>query len=322
MCGKPLRFFRRRIDSDGDDRPIIVFYNSFFKTPVDTGALAASCAGCRFTNDRRLISRAAAVVFHIPSLRRRSLRRRIRIRKRPGQLWAAWSMESDVNYPVLADRDYMRRFDITISYRRDSTIWCPYLPGEEAFDRALSAPVPAKTAAAPCAFFQSAKLDRCGRNRYAADLMRHMDIHSYGKFLNNREIGDQDRGSETKQSIISAYKFCLAFENSIAPDYVTEKFFDPFLAGTVPVYRGAANVADFAPGPSSYIDAADFAGPRELAAYLAYLDGNDAAYGAHLAWRREGLSRSYRDLLSLFSGGTFPRLCEIVRDRWMAKDRA
>ena len=68
------------------------------------------------------------------------------------------------------------------------------------------------------------------------------------------------------------YKFTLAFENTVTPDYVTEKLYEPLIAGSVPVYRGAPNVADFAPAPRCFIDAADFAGPAELAAYLDHLD--------------------------------------------------
>lgn len=38
----------------------------------------------------------------------------------------------------------------------------------------------------------------------------------------------------------------MAFENVIAMDYVTEKFYDPLIAGSVLVYLGAPNIADFA----------------------------------------------------------------------------
>ena len=54
------------------------------------------------------------------------------------------------------------------------------------------------------------------------------------------------------------YKFYLAFENAICPDYVTEKFFNTLLFSTVPiVYGGADYDANGAP-PNSYIDVRNF----------------------------------------------------------------
>lgn len=54
-------------------------------------------------------------------------------------------------------------------------------------------------------------------------------------------------------------KFTLAFENSRARDYVTEKFFWPIDAGSIPIAYGAPNVALFAPGgPNSAIDAYEY----------------------------------------------------------------
>ncbi len=43
-------------------------------------------------------------------------------------------------------------------------------------------------------------------------------------------------------------------ENSLATDYVTEKLYDAFVAGCVPLYLGAPNIADLLPDPESIID--------------------------------------------------------------------
>lgn len=52
-------------------------------------------------------------------------------------------------------------------------------------------------------------------------------------------------------------KFLLAFENSAADDYLTEKFVYPFIVGAVPIVYGAPNVMDYEPGPDAMINAYD-----------------------------------------------------------------
>lgn len=66
------------------------------------------------------------------------------------------------------------------------------------------------------------------------------------------------------------YKFVFAFENAREIDYVTENFYIPLIAGSVPVYLGAQNVAEFAPDRRSFVDASEFKTPEELARYLMY----------------------------------------------------
>jgi hypothetical protein len=49
---------------------------------------------------------------------------------------------------------------------------------------------------------------------------------------------------------------------------VTENFFKPLVAGSVPVYLGAPNIRELATAEHCFIDTADFEGPAELPAYL------------------------------------------------------
>jgi len=53
---------------------------------------------------------------------------------------------------------------------------------------------------------------------------------------------------ERKRDVMGRYRFALCYENiKDVPGYITEKLFDAFFAGTVPVYRGADNVTDHIP---------------------------------------------------------------------------
>jgi hypothetical protein len=124
---------------------------------------------------------------------------------------------------------------------------------------------------------------------------------------------EEDRGRATRLAVIAGYKFTLAFENAIARDYVTEKFFDPLIAGSVPVYLGAPNVAELAPADHCFIDVTDFRSPQDLAEYLLALDEDDAAYGEYLAWKRKPLRPDFMRLVDEHREHAFVRLCKAVQ---------
>ncbi len=215
-------------------------------------------------------------------------------------------MESQVNYPQLCDPEFMRRFDLTMTYRLDSDVPIPYvMPG---LPDELRRPPTAKTAEALAACFVSNEHDNSGRYPYIRELMRHLPVHSFGRVLRNKELTGDD-GRETKLSTIARYRFTLAFENSLTTDYLTEKFFDPLIAGSVPVYRGAPNADQFAPGERCFINALDFGSPRELADYLNVLAGDPDRYDTYLAWKGMPLRRGFLDLVQRRTS-PWCRLCE------------
>ena len=93
-------------------------------------------------------------------------------------------MESDVNYPRQADPAFMAPFDLTMTYRRDSDVWIPYVPDAGS----LLAPPSPKTEAAPAVYMASNANDRSGRHAYVGEMMRHMAIDSYGRCHHNRTL--------------------------------------------------------------------------------------------------------------------------------------
>ncbi len=67
-----------------------------------------------------------------------------------------------------------------------------------------------------------------------------------------------------KQGTIKNYRFSICYENTHGtPGYITEKIFDCFAAGTVPVYWGASNVEEYIP-KDCFIDRRDFSSMEEL----------------------------------------------------------
>jgi hypothetical protein len=216
-----------------------------------------------------------------------------------------------VNYPELDDPAFMRQFEITMTYRRNATVWWPYFGPDTA--AALLRPPRPKAESSPVVYFRSSTVDRCGRTAYAAVLMRRVKVASYGKVLHNRDLPEPDQGYETLLSLTARYKFALVLENSLAEDYVSEKFFNALSSGSVPVYRGAPNIATFAPADHCFINAADFAGPAELAAYLNWLNEHDDAYPEYLTWKYAGLSLSFQGLAEAVRGNPLCRLRDYLR---------
>ena len=267
----------------------ILFHNDFW--PSVPESLPDCPWECQLIFDPARLAEADLVVFHIPTLRGS-----IQIEKHPGQKWVAWSMESDVNCPYLKDPAFTRQFDLTMTYRRDADVWTPYLGSGTAAKLLL--PPQAKTEEALAVYIASNPFDRSGRNDYAWALMQHLKVDSYGRCLQNRTL-EHDEGGKTKMQTMARYRFTLAFENSISQDYVTEKFFDPLIAGSVPIYLGAPNIADFAPGDHCFINVADFPGPAQLAEYLRFLGDCPEEYESYLAWKSRDLRESFLKMVEL-----------------------
>ena len=66
----------------------------------------------------------------------------------------------------------------------------------------------------------------------------------------------------------------------------SEQLYEPLLVGSVPVYFGAPNAADFAP-QNSFINATQFDGPVALGAHLVRLLKEPSLLAKYHAWRAD-----------------------------------
>ena len=121
------------------------------------------------------------------------------------------------------------------------------------------------------------------REKYGAELKRYIHVDIFG-YCNKNFLKDKKAG-------FRSHKFYLAFENSICPDYITEKTWHALSGGIVPIVLGGADYKTFLPH-HSYIDVKDFSSPKALATYLTKLDRNDTLYNEYFAWRRYYTCRS------------------------------
>jgi len=77
---------------------------------------------------------------------------------------------------------------------------------------------------------------------------------------------------KSKREVQKHYKFAIAYENiGTLPGLITEKIFDCFSAGVVPIYLGAPNIADYIPN-ACFIDVRGFDSYQDLYTYLDTMD--------------------------------------------------
>ncbi|HSH41470.1 MAG TPA: glycosyltransferase family 10 [Arenicellales bacterium] len=280
---------------------ILVYYPHFFgegfERDIDLEPDMGVPVRCRFTRDREALEDADAVLMHLPAAGGPLPE------KRAGQKWIAMSMESALNCPALADAGDPDRYDIEMSYRRGADV--PALYFEAAAYRNFRREglrVPRIADPAPVLYLASNPVPE--RDDFVRDLSRHIGVDSYGRCLNNRDWRDVERGldaREPEQSLIAAYRFYLAIENSRCDDYVTEKLLRALAVGTVPVYRGAPNIRELLPDPDAVVSTDDFDTPADLAAYLRRLLADPSAMARHLAWRNKPWPASFAALVSVGS---------------------
>ena len=131
--------------------------------------------------------------------------------------------------------------------------------------------------------------------------------------MQNRLL-EEDTGRNSKLNLYRKYKFVIAFENAIEEDYVTEKFYDPLLAGSVPVYLGAPNIRNFQPGEHCFVDVNVFDSPKELAGFLKDCCRDDCLYEQFHSWRNVPLSPGFMKMAGEQKSDPFLRVCRQIDD--------
>lgn len=146
---------------------------------------------------------------------------------------------------------------------------------------------------APVAFIQRSCNPPSDRDSYIYELMRYIDVDSYGKCLNNKKLPDKLHGisemlSEGFIKFFQRYKFILAFENARCDDYMTEKLFRTLNIGVIPIYMGSPNVKEWLPDPNLIIMVDDFESPAKLAEYIKRVDSDSSLYESFLSYKKTG----------------------------------
>jgi len=81
---------------------------------------------------------------------------------------------------------------------------------------------------------------------------------------------------DVKLSVMSNYMFCVCFENFRLEGYITEKIFDCFYAGCVPLYWGAPDINNFIP-KECYVNVDNFDSLNDAITFTLQLSHSEKA---------------------------------------------
>ncbi len=259
-----------------------------------------------FRDNREGMEVSDVVIFDLPFMRTFF---RQGIEKPAGQIWVAWCLECDKNYPWMSSGELTGQIDLWMTYRQNSDIVLPYYDASYE-DKLLTASEPKEPTKNVCMFISS-PVNESKRLDYLSELMRFLPIDSYGSWNNNCRM-KEDYGYPSKMQTIRRYKFTIAFENAVGVDYVTEKYFEPLIAGSVPIYYGAPNIGEYEPGVHSMIHVRDYKSPKELAESVLRYCQDEKSYADLLEWKRRPLNENLQHLIEGQKIHPFIRLADLA----------
>ena len=189
--------------------------------------------------------------------------------------------EEGEHYYHLLKLEYLKQhFQATSLINRHSDIPLVLMP-----DMDIVKAMKVSKRAQPKASFVAVNCDpKNNRNDYVKAIAEVIWVDAPSNCFNNMKWPFCEGRPCTKVEILRNYKFNLAFENGDSPGYVTEKIYDAFEAGVLPVYMGTRDVAEAVP-KGSYIYVSDFKTPQDVANYLKKVIRNETLYRSYFQWK-------------------------------------
>lgn len=270
---------------------------------------------CHFTVDRSIVnnSETKAIAFYGSNMKIDDFP----LPRLNHHIWALFHEESPKNLPYIQYESILKHFNYTATFSRysDFPLITQYIKDYETLrTRKYVIPIGEKTKLrkklAPVVFLQSICDTMSGRNEYIQELMKFIEIDSYGKCLNNKNLPEtlsndylQTIESDELYKFLAPYKFIISYENGVCNDYITEKFWRPLVIGSIPIYFGSPTIKDWLPNKKSAILITDYDSPKDLANFIKELDENDIEYNKYLDHKYSQITPISNSLLkkSLFN---------------------
>ncbi|XP_065193728.1 uncharacterized protein LOC135824914 [Sycon ciliatum] len=188
-----------------------------------------------------------------------------------------------------------RPFNLLRSFINTADIYQPYFAGGGSCLcnqtlRALPVPFKLKLKTAPMLALVTNCRSHSGREGLLQSLIAAIPTHSYGHCFHNKHGVVND-----SVALATHYKFTVAAENSICDEYITEKFFRLFKAGSVPVVvsvNGKPGYEALSPTPHSYLDVARFDSADDAANEILMASASVSQYMKYHTYRPRATASS------------------------------
>lgn len=179
------------------------------------------------------------------------------------------------NYAITFDHKEFRNYRLPLYVIYDWDNKRKKLPNSDNYTREFM-DIPKKTGF--CSFV--VKNPYCERrNWFFHALSKYQRVDAGGPLFNNigGPIEGGARAVEAKAEFLPKYRFNMCFENSSYPGYATEKIYEAFVFGTVPIYWGSPTVAmDF--NPRAFLNWHHFQDDEKLLDKIKEINENEALY--------------------------------------------
>jgi len=164
-----------------------------------------------------------------------------------------------------------------------------------------------------CAFVSYDPLCRT-RHRFVEILSRSMRVEAGGRVMRSVRYALEPREAPNYPAGVAdfyrPYKFVIAFENSLALDYASEKVWTAIQADAVPIYWGNPQIANWC-NPERFINAFDFDNLDNLARHAMRVHQDNALYLRYLS----APARTLRQDVAPFARCRYyVKLSDIARD--------
>ena len=127
--------------------------------------------------------------------------------------------------------------------------------------------------------FCAAVISNCF-SKFRLDFIEKLSLYKkvdMGGICKNNINKNIKNNATNKINFLSEYKFSIAMENSNGDGYISEKIFDSYNAGTIPIYYGDYTIDDFI-NPKTYILIKGKADIEKKIEYIKKIDNDDNLY--------------------------------------------